>query len=69
MVVLTNSTWLPSDSNTIVYDNYFKGYWIMFYYACLYLLGNDFLPLSLGEVIIAFFSVFIGSVTIGLLVA
>ena len=48
--------------------NYFDEYAILFYYACLALLGNDYVPTNDFEIIIACALILIGSLIIGILI-
>lgn len=71
--ILEHKIWVPakdeSMETTQIYTNYSIGYLDWFYYACLFLLGNDSMPLTTSETLVAFFSVFVGTLTIGVLVA
>ena len=73
LAVLENKIWVPAKDGemdkTSIYTNYSEGYWVWFYYACLFILGNDGLPLTTSETIVAFISVFIGAITTGILVS
>jgi len=52
-----------------VTDNPSTGYVVMFYYAALFLMGNDIIPSDNFEIGISFLFVFIGIITLGLLIA
>ena len=67
-----NQTWIPPKDivpdTTSVYNSLTEGYYTMFYYGALFLLNNDPLPRSTLEVICCTVFVFIGIITIGLLI-
>jgi len=68
-----DKVWLPPKDIdrqfTLLYESKTRGYGIMFYYATLSLLGGDNLPTSSHEMAVAFFFVFMGTITLGLLIA
>ena len=77
IVAHLEDSWIPSKdldwTETIVFtsaaeQNYFDSYVILFYYACLALLGNDYVPTNRLEIIIACTLILIGSLIIGILI-
>lgn len=77
IVAHQQDTWIPSKdldwTETIVFDSaanqqYLATYVILFYYACLALLGNDYVPTNRLEIIIACTLILIGSLIIGILI-
>ena len=77
IVARREDTWIPSKdldwTETIVFTSaanqeYFTTYVILFYYACLALLGNDYVPTNRLEIIVACSLILIGSLIIGILI-
>ena len=80
ILAVTEKTWIPSKdldwSETIVFTaaaentdaGYGKSYVILFYYACLALLGNDYVPTTPFEVMLACCLVLVGAVSIGVII-
>ena len=73
MALLNNMKWIPPNQDaanrtTTIYTNFDEGYFTLFYYACLFLMGNDSYPTDNGELLMAIISVFVGTITVGILV-
>ncbi|CDW87544.1 voltage-gated ion channel superfamily [Stylonychia lemnae] len=71
-VFMVEEDWLPPKDvipdHTFIYDDYTNGYFVMFYYGSLYLMSNDALPFTTLEIVFSIIFVFIGSVSLGILV-
>ena len=46
----------------------YQTYVILFYYACLALLGNDYVPTDTYEIMLAFVLVLVGAISIGVII-
>eukprot|EP00347_Sterkiella_histriomuscorum_P014633 403360135 len=71
-VFQVGSEWLPPKdvipNSTNIYDDLKDGYFVMFYYSSLFLMSNDALPYTTVEVFCCIIFVFMGSVSLGLLI-
>ena len=71
-VFMLDNDWLPPNcvipDETTIYDNYADGYFTLFYYGSLALMSNDSLPHSTLEYVFNTIFVFVGSVSLGILV-
>ena len=70
-------SWIPSKDldwyETVVFSSvedgrYFDCYVILFYYACLALLGNDYVPTNQFEIFVSCILILIGSLAVGILI-
>ena len=80
ILAAVDSKWIPSKDldwdETIVFSaaeensdkGYFESYVILFYYACLALLGNDYVPTNPLEILLACVLVLVGAVSIGVII-
>lgn len=80
ILAVREKTWIPSKdldwSETIVFTaaakntdmGIYQSYVILFYYACLALLGNDYVPTNPLEVILASILVLVGAVSVGIII-
>ena len=80
ILAVMDSKWIPSKDldwdETIIFtaalegtnSGRFKSYVILFYYACLALLGNDYVPTNPGEILLACALVLVGAVSIGVII-
>lgn len=66
------SDWFPPldviPNYTTIYVDLEYAYFVMFYYGSLFLLSNDALPLSTGEFFACIIFVFVGSMSLGIMI-
>ena len=80
ILAVRTKAWIPSKDldwdETIIFTSAeknteygrYESYVILFYYACLALLGNDYVPTNTYEVALAFILVLVGAITIGVII-
>ena len=80
IVAVRTEAWVPSKDldwdQTIVFTSAqkntekgrYESYVILFYYACLALLGNDYVPTDTYEVLLACLLVLVGAISIGVII-